>query len=178
MRKESEQVSEFALQPSGALRLGNVLLHLLIASVLIYGLLMRGLAGQANENSGSGWGALGQSSSSLSLLLIVMALLLVLFSAVQRDRRFALAHREAIRLLQYDRHGWQLGASRESLLPIQLTAGCMVTSRFVVLGWRREGSRWPRHLFITPAMLGDADFRRLCRCLWQVDHAASNSEPR
>jgi len=74
-------------------------------------------------------------------------------------------------VLRFDSEGWSFCDAAGHGVPVQWLPATAVLSLAVVLRWR-EGWRW-YGLLITPDMLGEADYRRLCRLLWQSPAAQS-----
>lgn len=143
MEKDRAEIAEFLLHPAPSLRWFNVALHALLALLLVLALPTGGL---------------------LWLLLALTTL-----SAGWLDAVVTLRRRHAIRCLRHDVDGWAVGVNESMLTPVRLTAGTTVNAAFIVLSWRDPASSalLTRHLLLTPAMLGQHGYRRLCRLLWQ-----------
>ena len=103
-------------------------------------------------------------------LVLLGAAPVLIGHAVFADRQLALRASNAIRALRHDAEGWSVAGAMGEWQPIQLTAGTTVTSRVIVLGWSVGFAR-SHHLLVTPDMLPDGEFRRLCRLLWQATPA-------
>lgn len=143
MEKASTEIAQFLLQPAASLRWFNLALNAVVLLLLVLALPLGGL---------------------LFLLIALTAL-----SAWRLDAVVTLRRRNAIRCLRHDADGWAVGTDELMLMPVQLTAGTTINAAFIVLSWRDP--KYPlllsRHLLLTPAMLGEQAYRRLCRLLWQ-----------
>ncbi len=67
--------------------------------------------------------------------------------------------------IRFDADGWSLCDASGACNLVHWHSSTAVLSVAVALRWR-DGWHW-RGLLITADMLGDADYRRLCRLLWQ-----------
>lgn len=143
MEKPSTEIAQFLLQPAASLRWFNVVLHAFVGLFLV----------------------LAQPRTGLLFVLVP----LILLSAWWLDAVVTLRRRYAVRCLRHDVDGWAVGVDESTLTPVQLTAGTTVNAAFIVLSWRdsTHATLLSRHLLLTPAMLGQQAYRRLCRLLWQ-----------
>jgi len=135
------------LRPAPKLRLANAAIHLVVAVLLLAALPNRG------------W-------PLFALAVNLLVLVLVLVSAWHIDGVLALRLTSALRVLRQTAEGWALGVDEASLQTVRLLPGTTVTAALVVLRWRTDRKR-RGHLLLVAEMLGQDDYRRLCRQLWQ-----------
>jgi len=141
--------SEFPLRASPGLRCFSAAVHVGLAMLLMLALWSR-------------WP------------LVLLAVVLLLSGlAFRLDRHFALRAAGVVRALRHDTDGWSVATLAGEWQPIQLTAGTTVTHRVIVLAWA-AGPLRSQHLLVTPGMLPQGEFRRLCRLLWQATPAVTS----
>lgn len=148
------ETRRFLLQPSRHLRIGNAVLH---AACALLALTQTWL----------------HSERPIFVLSALLVFVLVLVNAWWLHRQLSVA----AGALFHDAAGWQFATATTATEPIELLAGTTVTSLALVLNWRDSAGK--RHWQLVCAdQLGQDDYRRLCRLLWQAGKAAATpAEP-
>ncbi len=150
----TSETRRFLLQPSRHLRIGNAVLHAGCVLLLL----------------AQGW---LHSERPIFVISAVFGVLLLLVNAWWRHRPLRVGAGVTTELF-HDAGGWQFASAATAAEPVQLLAGTTVTPLALVLNWRDSAGK--RHWqLVTADQLGQDDYRRLCRLLWQAGKAAAPS---